>query len=57
MKTYFLLIGAEQRKIRSWNTGNARADLDSALVLAEGYLNMGCPVRVECNGELVSEWR
>lgn len=53
MKTYSLLIGTERREIRRWNTGNPRNDLDAALALAEGYHNMGCPVRVECNGEIV----
>lgn len=54
MKTYkLILMGENAREIRSWNTGNPRADLTAAMELAEGYFNMDCVICILCNGELV----
>jgi hypothetical protein len=54
MKTYkLILMGDTAREIRSWNTGNPRADLTAAMELAEGYVRMGCLMCVLCNGSLV----
>jgi hypothetical protein len=59
MKIYSLILLADEcREIRSFNTGNPRADLTAALELAEGYVRyFDCAMMILCNNEIVWESR